>query len=63
MLVASALGVQGEDGVLERVQLEYEWADALSIFLGATLYQSGDTTFSKAIQDNDRVFLEFKYSF
>ncbi len=63
MLVASALGVQGEDGALERVQLEYEWADALSIFLGMALYQSGNTAFSKAIQDNDRVFLEFKYSF
>ncbi len=63
MLVASALGVQGEGGALKRVQLEYEWADALSIFLGATLYQSGNTTYSKAIRDNARVFLEFKYSF
>ena len=63
MLVASASGLRGEGGILERVQLEYEWADAVSIFLGATLYQSGDTAFSKTIEDNDRVFLEFKYNF
>jgi hypothetical protein len=63
MLIASALGIQGKSGTLQRVQLEYEWADDLSIFLGATLYQSGDTAFSKVIQDNDRVFLEFKYNF
>ncbi|MCP4397896.1 MAG: hypothetical protein GY801_11450 [bacterium] len=63
MLLASVLGVRGEDGALERVQLEYEWAEALSIFLGATLYQGGDTEFSKAVQDNDRLFFEFKYSF
>ena len=61
--LVSAFGIRARDGSFERAQIEYDWTDNISITFGAIFYQRGEKTFFKAIKDNDRMFLEFKYSF
>ncbi len=53
----------GQDGALERLSVQYDWSDDVSITAGVALYQSGDRYEFQNIGDNDRFFLEVKYSF
>ena len=62
-LLASTFGIKADDGSFQRLDAEYDLTDAISIRGGVVLYQSGDTGIYKNIGDNDRLFLEFKYSF
>ncbi len=62
-LLALIYGPLGQDGGLERISVQYDWSDAVSITMGVALYQSGDRYTMQRIGDNDRVFLELKYSF
>ncbi len=62
-LLAMIYGSLGQDGALERLTLSYEWTDAISTTLGIVLYQSGDSFRFSRIDDNDRLFLDVKYSF
>ncbi len=62
-LLAMVYGSLGQDGALERLTLSYDWNDAVSTTLGMVLYQSGDSFLLSDIDDNDRIFLEIKYSF
>ena len=68
--VISMRGFAGEDGRLGRISLKYDISDAFSMTVGAVLYQSGDEILVpvdqivfKDIGDNDRLFLEARYSF
>lgn len=62
-LTALIYGPLGQDGSLARISVEYDWSDALSIIAGGVLYQSGDRYALRQIGDNDRLFVEIKYSF
>jgi hypothetical protein len=62
-LAALIYGPLGQDGSLARMSVEYDWSDALSIIAGGVLYQSGDRYTLRQIGDNDRLFVEIKYSF
>ena len=62
-LVASMLGERGQDGAFERLSASYDITDALVMSGGIVLYQKGDNVFFRNIDKNDRVFLDFKYSF
>lgn len=62
-ILASVYGETGSGGAFERFSAEYDITDSLKITGGLTLYQSGDLPIFRDIEDNDRFFLEFKYSF
>lgn len=62
-IVGSLLGLEGEKGASERVSLEYDWSDYLSMMGGVVLYQGGDNPLYEEAEDNDRLYLEVKYSF
>jgi hypothetical protein len=62
-LLLMIYGPLGQDGGLERMSVAYDWNDAISITAGVALYQSGDQYALRQIGDNDRVYLELKYSF
>lgn len=62
-LLAMVYGSLGQDGDLERLTLSYDWNDAVNTTLGVVLYQSGDSFLLSDMDDNDRIFLEIKYSF
>jgi len=53
----------GQDGAFQRFSVEYDLTDSVKITGGAVLYQSGDLARHKNIGDNDRIFVEIKYSF
>ena len=62
-LLASTYGTTGQDGAFQRFSVEYDISDAFSVNAGLVTYRSGDKVQFKNIRDNDRLFLEFKYSF
>lgn len=61
--LALTFGLTGEDGALQRVSVEYDLTDAIEISGGALFYSSGDLKSFQAVGDNDRLYLEIKYSF
>ncbi len=63
IFLASTYGVTGQDGSLQRISFGYDLTDAVKITGGVMMYQSGDRFFYSNIGDNDRIFLEIKYSF
>ncbi len=62
-ILASAFGTDFKKGSLQRYELVYDISDGLLVKGGWVAYQSGNTTGFNNIGDNDRLFLEFKYSF
>ncbi len=62
-ILASAFGTDFKKGSLQRYELAYDLSDNLLVKGGLIAYQSGATTGFDNIKDNDRLFLEFKYSF
>ncbi len=62
-ILASAFGSDFKKGSLQRYELDYDISDNLLVKGGLIAYQSGTTTGFGSIGDNDRLFLEFKYSF
>ncbi len=62
-LLASTYDTTGQDGALQRFSAEYDITDSVQITGGVVLYQSGDLARFDNIGDNDRLFLEIKYSF
>ncbi len=66
-LHTTALGVifgeKAQDGSIVRLSAEYELRDALLVGGGLLLYQNGDPLEFSEIDENDRIFLETKYSF
>ncbi len=63
--VLSYFGREAEEGGIQRYQVTYELATALDLTGGVVLYTPGDgqNTRLVAAQDNDRVFLDLKWSF
>jgi hypothetical protein len=62
-ILASAFGTDLKKGSLQRYELVYDISDDLLVKGGRVAYQSGSTTGFNNIGDNDRLFIEFKYSF
>ena len=62
-ILASTFGWAGQDGAFQRFSAEYDIMDALKISGGVVLYESGGLAKFRNIEDNDRLFLEMKYSF
>ncbi|PHR27752.1 MAG: hypothetical protein COA36_08765 [Desulfotalea sp.] len=62
-LLCSFFDTTGDGGAFERLQLEHELSDAVSITGGIIFYQSGDLQAFSDLGGNDRIFLEYVYSF
>ena len=62
-LLASTYGTTGQDGASQRFSTEYDVTDSIKIAGGVVLYQAGDIETFKNIGENDRLFINFKYSF
>ncbi|GAB6905200.1 SH3 type 3 domain protein (fragment) [Desulfosarcina cetonica] len=62
-VLISVYGEAFQDGAYQRLSTEYEIADAFTVNGGIVFYQSGHLPAFKDISDNDRLFLELKYSF
>lgn len=62
-LAASTFGLKGEDGTTQRITFKYNMADNLEMTAGAVFYTSGRLKAYSDTGDNDRLYLEFKYSF
>ncbi len=62
-VIASTYGSKGQDGAIQRLTAEYDVTDAIKITGAAVLYKSGDLTQFENIGDNDRLYMEIKYSF
>jgi len=63
LALISFLGLGGEDGGFQRFSVKYDVNDYVSVTSGAVTYQSGANYFFSGIEENDRVFLDVKYSF
>ena len=61
--LAILFGDPGKGGGSARFQATYELAEELNLIGGLVAYDSGDKFPFNAISDNDRFFLEIKYSF
>ncbi|MBU0485978.1 MAG: DUF1302 domain-containing protein [Proteobacteria bacterium] len=59
----SSFGLTGDDGAFQRLNIKYNWSDAIAITTGIINYQNGNKTLFKNIEDNDRLFAEVRYSF
>jgi hypothetical protein len=62
-LVASTFGIKADDGAFERLAAEYDITDAVSVTGGVVFYQSGDKGRFRDVSQNDRLFLDVRYSF
>ena len=62
-VIAFQFGEFGSSGSSQRIGFDYDWADGLNVGGGILLYHEGDTSYSKRIANNDRLFTDLKYSF
>ncbi len=63
ILLASAFGQTGNGGGFQRLSGKYDWTDSVAVTAGFINYQSGSKATMRTIGNNDRLFLEGKYSF
>jgi len=61
--LASILGTDLSNGAFYRGSLEYEIQDAMTILVGAIVYQAGDEGLLNKIAKNDRIFFDWRYTF
>jgi len=62
-IILSTFGLDFQDGAFQRLQLDYDYTDNITLAGGAVFYQSGDLYLFRDIGDNDRIFLEMSYAF
>ena len=62
-LLAVLYGTSQDDGALQRFSMDYDIDDAWMCRMGVVAYQAGDRPPTEHVEDNDRLFLELKYSF
>ena len=62
-LLCTLFGNLGDGGAFERVQVEHDLNDHVTLTGGVIVYQSGDMMAFSDIGDNDRIFFEYLYSF
>ncbi len=56
-------GRSPNDGGFYRTWLNYEIEDGMSIIIGGIIYQAGDSQLLKSMAKNDRVFIDYRYTF
>ena len=61
--LVNTYGLSGELGAMHRYQAAYEIADGLKVTGGVVLYLEGDKLFYQTASENDRLFLDLKYTF
>ncbi len=61
--LVGAIGWKADDGALARFSVAYDVRDAVTISGGVMLYRGGDLLAFDGIRNNDRVFVNAKYSF
>lgn len=59
----SMFGSHWENGGFARIWTEYDIMDAVSVSIGVIDYIGGEKPFLEAIKNNDRVFVDMRYSF
>ena len=62
-ILLSSFGLLGAEGGFERLQVEYDITDNLTILGGVVLYESGDFPGFQQIGSNDRLLFELEYRF
>jgi len=62
-ILTSFFGKSPDDGGFYRGSFDYEINQGMSIIFGGIVYQSGDSQLLKSIASNDRVFVDYRYSF
>lgn len=62
-ILVSSFGLLGAEGGFERLQLDYDISDAITLTGGLVLYESGDFPGFREIGDNDRILFELEYRF
>lgn len=62
-ILLTAFGGHGEDGRMERIQLDNDLTDDITLTIGLLLYQSADDGLLADIGSNDRVFMEMTWDF
>jgi len=62
-LLTLLFGTPEEGGGIARLQGDYEWTENIRLIGGIVAYHSGDKRPFTHIGDNDRLFLDVKYSF
>ena len=62
-ILGMIFGKSGRDGGINRFSLKYEVLDACSVKGGVMIYQSGEDSYFKSLNENDRFFFEVRYSF
>jgi hypothetical protein len=63
LVLLSAFGSDLADGGFGRYSAAYDIADALTVTGGVVTYQKGDKLPFNTVYDNDRIFVDLKYSF
>lgn len=63
LALVSAFGETLDEGGFGRYSVAYDIADALTITGGIVSYEGGDRLPFNRIADNDRLFVDLKYSF
>ncbi len=58
-----SVGRTGEHGGSQRASLEYDWTDAVSVTGGVIDYRDGQNAYAQQLSDNDRVYLNLRYTF
>ncbi len=61
--LTSLFGARGEKGSFQRLSAGYDIRDGFLATIGMLLYQSGEKSYFAAIDENDQLFFEAKYSF
>ncbi len=59
----SSYGLFGSDGGFERLQVEYDITDVITLTGGVVFYEAGDFLPFREIGDNDRLLFELEYRF
>ncbi|MBI9092851.1 MAG: hypothetical protein JEZ12_26845 [Desulfobacterium sp.] len=62
-LLSIIYGEKSQDGGIHRFSALYDFTDNLTIRTGYMLYQSGDIPAFESMGENDRLFMDIKYSF
>ena len=63
VVLAQTLGLKSEFGSLQRLSLEYDINDKLTVKGGVMLYHGGESVWFNHIKNNDRLFFNLKYYF
>lgn len=63
LLLASIFGTNLDGGSFQRFSVRYDLEDDFFVTFGVVNYDSGDFAAFKNIGNNDRIFIDFKYSF